>query len=167
MMSPESLWLRVRECFDADDGSFPTISIVDLTAIEVAALYQGARTGTELVNPDASFWDLERREDVRLDEVPNAASLVAERRAAGFAFAVTGLEVHKIRLPNLGFQIFESVVSVHYQMGPAWGQLQVYGFFLWLKDVVSATKRGRIDLSIEGPPESGAFLSAWAEFSLD
>src|SRR3954468_163145 len=65
-------------------------------------------------------------------------------------FCSDGARGSEDQAANLGFEIFESVVSVHYQMGSAWGQQQVYGFFLWLRDVVSSTERGRVDLRTEG-----------------
>src|SRR3954463_15887570 len=127
-MSPESVWLYVRECFETDDGSLPSVAFTDLEPVEVGNLYRIVRTGSTLVNPEVTFWDFENAQDVELDRVPNAALLVAEKRAAGFAFAVSGFEVEQVRLPNLGVQIFESVFAIHYQMGPLWRPLQAYTF---------------------------------------
>lgn len=166
-MAPETLWQKVRRSFELDDGSFPSVAIVDLEVAEVANLYRIVRESSALVDSDVTFWDVEKSANVPLDSVPNAALLVAEGRAAGFAFAARGLEINSIELPNLGFQIFESVFSIHYQMGPAWQPLQVHAFFLWLRELVLMTKHGRLDLTVDGPIASEAFMYAWAQFAAE
>ncbi len=162
-MSPENIWLRVRACFEVDDGSFPSIAIIELEPAEVGNLYGIVRAASTLVNPEASFWNVEKGESVPLDSVSNAALLVAERRAAGFAFAASGIDADGIKLPNLGFQVFESAFSIHYQMGAAWGPLEAHAFLLWLKRLVSTTRRGQLDLSVDGPPAPESFMEAWTQ----
>ena len=163
-MSPETLWSLVRDCFEIDDGSSPTIALVDLEPDEVGNLYRAVRSGTHLVDNDASFWDYHASADVPLDSVPNAALLVAHGTAAGFGFAVKGLNAGSVCLPNLGFQVFRTVFSLHYQMGASWGPAQVFALFGWLRDCLRMTKHGNLDLKVDGPPDVIVFQSAWDDF---
>jgi hypothetical protein len=163
-MSPETLWMRVRHCFENDDGWFPTIELVELQPDEVGKLYLVVRDGTRLVNPDVSFWDYEAGVNSLLDDVPNAGLLVANRRAAPFAFAVEGIIATGIPLPNLGFQVFESVFAVHYQKGVEWKSPQVFAFFSWLRRLMAMTSTGKVNLTADGPPDPVVFRNALEEF---
>jgi hypothetical protein len=166
-MNSETLWHLVRSSFDLDDGSLPAVELHALSVDEVGHIYASIRTRSGTVVGFPSFWDYESNTERGLDEVPNAALLVAEGKAAAFHFLIEGSLASGVRLPTLGFQIFEDVVAVDYRMGPDWGPLQVFAFFGLLKDLLAMSRCGRLELAVERPPNPSAFRDAWEKFSGD
>lgn len=165
-MAPELLWLRVKSCFENDDGSFPTIEIANLTPAEVGEVYSYVRSSAVVANPEASFWDRVDGVDRNLDDVPNAGLWVAERRAAPFHFAVDGIHVNGIALPRLGMHIFQDLIAIDYQMGADWNPHNVSAFFSFLRSLVARTASGVVRASAsEAPPEDIAFIEAWNDFA--
>ena len=79
-MSPEELWDRVRQCFERDDGSLPTIELQSLTASEIAGIYSLIREQSRVVSQDATFWDVRAAADRALE--PHSARSLHNRRAA-------------------------------------------------------------------------------------
>jgi RHS repeat-associated protein len=150
-------------CFELDDGSLPAVEIANLLPQEVAAIYRKVRASST-VRGTPSFWDEQTGSDRPLDDVPNAALLVAERRAAAFHFVTDGLPVSGVALPCLGVQVFQDIVAVDYRMGPEWDSERVFAFFQWLRAVLESTRGGRLEVAAEGPPDPVAFSAAWDAF---
>lgn len=166
-MSPEALWVRVRGCFETDDGSLPTLDLEDLSAAEHSAVYETIRRQTRLAS-DATFWDQQQRRDRKLDEVANAATLVRAEQAAPFHFVVEGATGPAGELPPLGVHIFQDTISIDYRMGSDWNPSRVFGFFTWLSELLSSTRRGTLrPNATEGPPDRQAFEAAWMQFCSD
>jgi hypothetical protein len=165
-MSPEELWDRVRQCFERDDGSLPTIELQSLTASEIAGIYSLIREQSRVVSQDATFWDVRAAADRALDEVLNAAQLVSAGHASPFHFAVEGVAHGGTTIPCLGIQVFRDTIAVDYRMGPEWGVSRVFAFFSWLKSLIAGTRDGIVvPSSTEAPADPEAFKAAWDSFS--
>ncbi|HLL90619.1 MAG TPA: hypothetical protein VK324_15065 [Tepidisphaeraceae bacterium] len=67
----------VRDCFEHDDGSLPSIELAGLTRSQVAAIYAFIRRGSHVSTRAPEFWDKRRQQSVALDAVANAADMVA------------------------------------------------------------------------------------------
>ncbi len=78
----------MQPCFEHDDGSLPTVELSSLTPGEVGRLYSFLRGCSKLTSVDPKFWDSVEKREVPIDDVPNAGSLVALRRAEPFHFNV-------------------------------------------------------------------------------
>ncbi|WP_437742171.1 hypothetical protein WMF39_42400 [Sorangium sp. So ce1504] len=164
-MSPEMLWNRVRQCFETNDGSLPTVELQNLTNGEVADLYSSIRRGSHVVSRDATFWDTQATIDRGLDEVPNAALLVSTGQASPFHFAIEGASACEVTIPCLGVHVFQDTIAFDYRMGAEWGGQQVFALFSWLEHLLSRTRAGVLAPSAnEGPPDPEAFMLAWKLF---
>lgn len=164
-MNAETLWHLVRTCFEPDDGSLPAVELHALSTDEVRRIYASIRANPGALVGCPSFWDYESGSERRLDDVPSAALLVAEGKAAAFHFAIDGLVASDVRLPTLGFQVFSDLIAVDYRMGSGWGPVQVFAFFAWLRGRLAGSRCGRLELAADGPPNPSAFRDAWEKFS--
>jgi hypothetical protein len=118
-MTNEDLWKAVRDCFEEDDGSLPSIDLRSLTPGGLSAVYAMLRrrsrpSGTE----PASFWDRQSEEQVLVDLVKDAAALVASGEAEAFHHTIEGLVVAGVELPVLGIFVFPDSIEIDYRMGP-------------------------------------------------
>jgi hypothetical protein len=165
MMTPDELWQRVKSCFEDDDGSLPAIAIEALSGNEVGSLYEWIRANSRLYNNGFMFWDNGLDRERQLDEVPNAAILVAQYLADPFHFSVEGLTIDGVPLPCLGVFVFQDSIEFDYRMGADWGPPQVVAFFRLLKRLLSATKHGIVaPAECEGPPYPQDFTDAFNAF---
>ncbi|MCA9644158.1 MAG: hypothetical protein KC492_25870, partial [Myxococcales bacterium] len=160
--TPEALWEAVHSCFDTDDGSLPAILLMNLADTELAAVYAQLRKRSEVVSEEASFWDAEQQCLRPLDDVPNAAELVAA--GAAEAFHVVLRVIDGVVLPDLGVHFATGRVTFDYRMGAAWGPSEVWAFFTLLKELLGVTA-GRLELDDECPPNAEEFIAAWQRFA--
>ena len=164
-MSEDLLWNRVRQCFETNDGSLPTVELQNLTGDEVAELYAFIRGKGHIASQDATFWDLPAATDRVLDDVPNAARLVSTGQASPFHFSVEGTTACGVTLPCLGVHVFQETVALDYRMGAEWGAREVFAFFSLLEGLLSKTHAGVLAPSTsEGPPDPESFMMAWQLF---
>lgn len=164
VFSASALWQRVRRSFEHDDGSLPTVEFGGLTPQEVAEIYRMAREGTCVASRMPVFWDLVNEQERRIDDVSNAAELVAAAKAAPFHFAIDGIGRPDCPIPSIGVQVFQDMIAFDYRMGSQWGPAEVLVFFSWLRDLLSCTRAADVRLGDESPPASEEFLSTLVEF---
>lgn len=160
---PTERWTKVRPCFEHDDGSLPTVEISSLTPDEVGRLYSFLRGCSKSTSVDPKFWDSVEEREVPIDDVPNAGSLVALRRAEPFHFNVDCIGIHGAAIPCLGVHVFQETIALDYRMGDDWNAENVYAYFKLLKSMVSRTRHGVLGLDSEAPPEPEVFMAAWRQ----
>lgn len=163
-LSSTELWEELRPCFTTDDGSLPTIEIQHLTETEVGQLYLAIREGSRVVSQEATFWDSSAEKDCSLDDVSNAAFLVADGQASPFHFAIGVGGTPEVQMPCLGVHIFQDSIAIDFRMGKEWGKDEVWSFFSWLRSLLSKTRGGALNIGAEGPPEPERFMRAWSRF---
>jgi hypothetical protein len=163
-MTPKLLWSIVRHCFELDDGSLPTLELKGLSPDDLGALYLTIRRQSRVVSEEASFWDLQAHVDRGLDDVPNAALLVATGQAAPFHFVVEGMAAEDRQVPCLGIHIFKETIAIDYRMGSEWGPEQVFTLFQILEALKRSTVNGVLVQSGVEFPDAAAFAQAWRLF---
>ena len=163
MHTPHALWEAVHSCFDTDDGSLPAVVLTNLAEPDVAVVYAELCRRSELVSDEAVFWDVAQQCLRRLDDVPNAAELVAS--GAAEAFHVVLRVIDGVVLPDLGVQFASGRVALDYRMGREWGPSEVWAFFSLLKELLGVTAAGRLELDEERPPNADQFIAAWQTWS--
>lgn len=163
MQTADELWEVVHSCFDTDDGSLPTVVLTNLADTDLAAVYAQLRGRSELACDEASFWDVAQQRLRPLDQVPNAAELVADGSAE--AFHVVLRVIDGVVIPDLGVQFAPGRVALDYRMGPGWGPSEVWAFFALLKELLGMTAAGWLQLDEERPPNAEQFIAAWQRWS--
>lgn len=163
-MTATCLWGKVRRCFESDDGSLPAIQIERLSAAEVAELYLELRRRGSLADPASGFWDKSLASLRPLDDVPNAAELVARYEAEPFHCALV-VRWDGTQMPPLGVHVFQETIAIDHRMGVGWSADAVLAYFGLLADLVSRTMNGVIVPATVGPlPEPESFMEAWHEY---
>ncbi len=148
------LWDIIREYFDTDDGSLPEIQIQNLSARELAAAYELIRAGSKIVGERPVFWHKGNNAELLLDDVPNAAALVADFQAEPFHFVVEGLSFDGATIPTLGIFVFQQAIALDYRMGSHWGEPEVRALFGLVRRIVAHEPKAQITF------EDGATLEA-------
>lgn len=123
------LWNQLHDLFDTDDGSLPDIELNNLTAEEIENIYAYLRLNSKIVSCGAYFWSITTQEEVPVDSVENAASLVVRGEAEGFHILVGGLTFGETVIPDLGIFVFKDSISLDYRMGQEWGSAEVDALF--------------------------------------
>jgi hypothetical protein len=160
-----SLWDEVGVCFDTDDGSLPGIEVAKLSAAGVSAVYAMLRRRSRLSGDPPEFWSRTRDASVPVDEVPDAAGLVAAGEADAFHHCVEGVVAGGVELPVLGVFVWPDVVELDYRMGREWGPAQVAGFFELLRECCALDPSAVVvPATSEGPPYPQRFLRAWSSY---
>jgi hypothetical protein len=161
-----SLWEEVRCCFDTDDGSLPGIYVTPLSPASMSAVYAMVRRRSRLVGDvPPVFWSCSREQAFGVDEVPDAAALVAAGEAEPFYHCFGGLVAGGVELPVLGVFVFGNALELDYRMGPPWGPAQVAGFFELLRDCCALDPAARVvPADVEGPPYPELFSTVWASY---
>ena len=161
----DSIWELVRECFEADDGSLPSIEIVNLSPTGVAAVYAMLRRRSRLTGEPPEFWSRQDEASLPIDSVPNAAAMVAANHADAFHHTIAGLVAGGVELPVLGVFVWSNCVELDYRMGPEWGPAEVAGFFELLRDCCEIEVGAAVlPADSEGPPYPDRFMRAWSLF---
>jgi hypothetical protein len=157
-----TLWAQFGECFDTDDGSLPGIELTGLSREGVAAIYAMLRGRSRLEGDPPEFWSRTEEAARPVDSVANAAELVATGRADPFHHCIAGLVAAGVELPVIGVFVFSDMIELDYRMGPAWGPLQVAGFFELLRDCSALDPKAVVaPATSEGPPYPERFIRAW------
>jgi hypothetical protein len=109
------------------------------------------------------FWDRRQQRSVALDEVSNAAELVASGDAEAFHFCFTGLRIGAVELPELGLFVFPDGVELDYRMGPHWTREIIATFFELLRELCGIAPQAALGIpSVEPPPKASRILEAWS-----
>lgn len=166
-IAPVDLWNEVQECF-VDDGEtpLPTVELQGLAADEIGEVYLRIRAQSRLASESPTFWHNRDERDVPLDDVSNAAELVASGTASSLSFAVNPVATDGIALPTLSVEVFQDSISLSYSTRDSWDADRVYAFFSWLKSLLQRIAGGTLAVDdVDGPSNSPAFLDAWEHFT--
>jgi hypothetical protein len=112
----DSLWTKVRGCFNTDDGSLPGIEISKLSPAGVSAIYQMLRRRSRLCGDPPEFWSRTKEASVLVDSVPDAAALVVAGEAEAFHHCIEGMVSGGVELPVLGVFVWPDIVELDYRM---------------------------------------------------
>ena len=160
------LWTQVSACFHTDDGSLPTVEIVELSPVGVAAIYDMLRQRSRLEGDPPEYWSRSGNKSELVDSVANAAELVAAGEAEPFHHCVSGIISGGAELPVLGIYVGPDWVDLDYRMGPEWTPMKVRGLFelLWECHALAPSATIR-PADFEGPPFPERFIAAWTAFA--
>jgi hypothetical protein len=162
-MNDDEIWEATKECFGPDDGSLPTLEVLNLSPSEIERVYLWVRKRV-LILGKASFWDRELASERGLDAVPNAASLIASGKADAFHFVATNW-ASAGPVPPIGLQFFEEAIGIDYRMGSDWTKVEVCQLVAFLSDLVELTTSGKLGPSVlEGPPCGDAFAETFERY---
>lgn len=142
----EELWRELAYLFEEDDGSLPEVRLIDIPSGGAARIFQELRNRAEPLEPTQTIWDEELGRDVPLEDVPDAATLVAEERIQGFHVVLRGISSHSIRLPELGVFVCQNNVELDYRMGSEWNAEVLAAFVELLADLRRLAPAARLDL---------------------
>lgn len=146
------LWNEIHDMFDKDDGELPEICICNLSPQEVVNGYSLIRqAGCAAGGP--RFFNLEAGEEMELDQVANAAELVARRKAHPFHFMVRNLRFADGCLSEIGVFILDNAIALDYEKSPLWGEIQIETFMLLIKHIVDSSENAHIQLEETIRPE--------------
>lgn len=161
----DTLWAKIRICFETDDGSLPGIEIANLSPAGVAAVYAMLRGRSRLAGDPPEFWSSVQATSVLVDSVPNAAALVAEGQADPFHHCIAGVVAGNVELPVIGVFVWADSIELDYRMGPDWGPSKVAGFFELLRDCCALDPAAVVlPAENEGPPCPSEFERAWVAY---
>ena len=157
----------IQDCFLHDDGSLPGIELRCDDTREIPRIYEFLLSGSEITTVDASFWDEIAQRDVRIDSVPNPASLVVDGTSTGFHLCVRK-QIAGVDLPELGISVFQNNIELDWRMGPEWTEEKVFTFFELLhllKDLAPSLELAGPEM--EGVVDPHAFLRFWEAYKLE
>lgn len=164
-MYATDLWNQVHRCFDADDGSLPSIAIESLSPSDLSLIYETLTRDGRVSSVDPVFHDKQSDSMLLLNSVANAAKLVAEYKASPFHLTFSGISSNNRELPELGVFFFQDSISIDYRMGAVWDSALVFAYFAWLKHIVRMTESGKLAAcTSDGPPYPEEFDRAWHAF---
>jgi len=163
-MTSEQLWQEVRSCFDADDGSLPSIQLNNLTAGGVASIFVMVLGRFTVKGPSPTFWNRATGNEQNLDSVDNAAALVVSGEAETFHLLLEYRAANDVTLANLGFTVWPDGVEFDYRMGCEWDPAKVSMFFGLLYDCIKLDGSALLSLPIDGPPNPECFMVAWRKY---
>lgn len=123
------LWSQLHYLFDTNDGSLPDIELNHLTAKEVENVYVYLRLNSKIVSRGSYFWSITTQEEVPVDSVENAASLVVNDESECFHIVVGGLSFGEVAIPDLGIFVFKDSIFLDYRMGQEWGSAELDALF--------------------------------------
>jgi hypothetical protein len=169
-MTPSSLWDCVQPCFVlSEEGDWlPTVQLAGLSAHEISSVYQWIRAASQLATSQPCLWHYGQDRSIPLDELSDAASLVAALEADPFGFAVKGIHIGQVELPTLGIEVFQTSIGINYSLKDHWTPDIVYAFFSMLSRLLNLTQTGYLSLDTMGAPLAPArFVEAWNNFRCD
>jgi hypothetical protein len=124
------LWSKLHDLFDTNDGSLPDIELGNLTASEIKSIYAYLRFNSKMVSHKSCFWSTIAQEEVPIDSVENAASLVLSGEAESFHIVIGELFIGGAVIPDLGIAIFQNSIILDYRMGEEWGNTELESLFI-------------------------------------
>jgi hypothetical protein len=157
-MTAEQIWRELHDLFDTDDGSLPEIWITNLSKQGVAIVFASLQERCPGSTTNTTFWYLEDEKEELVNSVPNAATLVAEGRAAAFHFLCQGLKHKETVIPDLGVFVSDDHISLDYRMGAEWNAAKIEALFGILKDLT------RLDVNAKVCLEQGVLRNVQAQF---
>ena len=161
----DELWNSLHDLFDTDDGSLPDIYILNLSGQGVIDIWAYLHQSAISLAGDAYLWDIEKRQDVSVDAVPNAAELVVSGKAEGFHAVLRGISFCRVVIPDLGVFVFPDAIHLDYRMGPEWGPPELGALFELLKRLQMLDKEAVVTLPKEYTAEvKRRFAAAFAEY---
>jgi len=166
-MLPSVLWDSVQPCFSlSEEGDWlPTVQLVGLSEHEISSVYQWIRATSQFATSKPCLWHFGQQRSIPLDEVSDAARLVAAGNADPFGFAVKGIHIGEVELPTLGIEVFQSSIGINYSLRDHWTAHIVYAFFSMLLRLLRLTQKAYLSLDTMGPPlDPERFLEAWNIF---
>jgi len=157
------LWNDIHDMFDEDDGSFPEICICGLTAAEVIAGYRLIREKARFMVGGPRFFNLESGQEMEIDAVECAATLVCRQKANPFHFMVRDIAFGSGKINEIGVFILDNAIAIDYEKGRIWGELQIETLlllinklketsdkaFIRLEDAVSSKDRERLEAALK------------------
>lgn len=166
MAESDALWEQAAECFCHDDGSLPSIEIIDVKPDELSAIYRMLRERSRLVsNAPPTLWSRTEERSILLESVPDPAALVARGEAEAFHICLGGIMVAGEELPVLGLFVWPGSIELDYRMGPVWTAPKVAGFFGLLKECSRLAPGAHVrPADFEGPPSPDRFNDTWRAY---
>ena len=161
------LWERLRNYFDADDGSLPEVFIEKLSSQEVCNVYRWIRSQCDVycAGGDPTLWDRVEQRDVPIKSIDSPAELVVAERAEPFRHGLTNLRISGVDLPHLTIAICPNTITFDYRMGSEWGATQLNAFFDLLFFIQKMVPGAIISHAFEGAADrSEGFTEAWSIF---
>ncbi len=148
------LWNTTHDIFDIDDGNYSEICICSLTPEQVVSGYNFIRSKSKRLRGNPVFYSFESRQEIGLDEVPNAAEMVCRRQAHPFHFVVATLRLDRGILYDLGFFILDNAIAIDYNPGPLWGELEIETLMRIIMGIRANAPDSFIKLSSSAKPEN-------------
>ena len=124
------LWEQLHNLFDTNDGSLPDIELNNLTTDQVENIYLYLRLSSKLISHSSYFWSFITDEEILVDSVENAASLVVNDEAECFHILIGGLCFGGTSIPDLGVFVSRDSICLDYRMGQEWGSTELGALFI-------------------------------------
>jgi hypothetical protein len=148
------LWKDLHDLFDTDDGSLPEIELTNLNPSQIGSVFSFLLVrGKE---KDGRFWDKELKAERNIEDVENAAMLVADYRAHPFHIVLSDIEVDGVTIPALGVFIFQKVIVLDYRMGEGWGPSELGALFCFLSQMKKLAPEMVVKLPQGEPEKAGS-----------
>jgi hypothetical protein len=165
-----ALWERVGELFAEADGSLPDIALGGLTAADVGAVARvlaahaaDVAGATTLVMQGGEIVEV----PVPLPSFAAAAAEVAAGQRASFHAVLSDVQVHGVKVPDLGVFVFADEVTLDYEPGPAWCAAALGALCDLLAAIRSAAPSARVEADRHFTPEwRDRFAAAIAQYAV-
>lgn len=159
------LWDNLHDMFDTDDGSLPEIHLLNLSGESVANIWTYLMKSASGINEHASFWHNAKGEDIRVEDVPNAAELVWRGEADSFHVVLYGISMNGTVIPDLGVFVSSDAIYIDYRMGADWGAAEVNSLFALLHHLQTMDQNAVVTLPLgETADFRQRFANAFAEY---
>ena len=152
------LWNTTHDIFDTEED-YSEICICSLSPEQVVSGYNFIRSISRRLRGEPTFFSLETMQEMKLDEIGNAAEYVCKRKAHPFHFVSATIRLGRGILYDLGFFILDNAIAIDFKRGPLWGELEIETLmriilairenapesYIQLQSTANPTYRGRLE----------------------
>ena len=147
------LWNTTHDIFDTDDGKYSEICICSLSSKQVVEGYNFIRFKSSRLRGNPTFYSLETKNEIGLDEQGNAAEFVCRRHAHPFHFVVATFRLGRGVLYDLGFFILDNAIAIDFRLGPLWGEREIETLMRIILEIRKNAPESFIQLPSDVNPE--------------
>jgi hypothetical protein len=135
------LYEQINDFFCEDDDSYPEVCVCNLNETQICTAYQFIVEKSAYFVGKPFFFNRDKNAEQSIEEVSNAARLVAKGTAQPFHFMVRDIRFGKDQhIHELGVFIMPNAIALDYEKGRVWGELEIESFLMLLLLILQASK---------------------------
>lgn len=142
-------WQKLKDLFDADDGSLPDVFIDELSGEQVCAIYSWIMSQATIYDAPTLWHALEGKE-IPIRSVNSPAAAVVRGEIPQFRHGLTNFQVAGVELYGLTICVSSNQISFDYQMGDDWDAPQVTALLDLLTTIRRLAPDAQISHQFEG-----------------